>query len=47
VACGDLKTLALTGGELPTGLIGGGALLLVAGLSLIGVRELRRRRGEA
>jgi len=47
VTCGDLKTLALTGGELPTGLIGGGVLLLVAGLSLIAVRELRRRRGEA
>lgn len=46
VACGDLKTLALTGGSLPTGLIGGGALLLVAGLSLLSVHLLRRRRGE-
>jgi len=45
-SCGQLKTLALTGGALPTGLIGGGALLLVAGLSLLSVHLLRRRRGE-
>ncbi|GAA2075722.1 hypothetical protein GCM10009840_07240 [Pseudolysinimonas kribbensis] len=44
--CGDLKTLALTGGSLPTGLIGGGALLLVAGLSLLSVQMLRRRRDQ-
>ena len=42
----DLKTLALTGTTLPIGWIGGGVLLLVAGLSLMVVQLLRRRRGE-
>jgi hypothetical protein len=44
VACGDLKTLALTGSS-PNGAVESGFGLLAAGLALVAMRLARRRRG--
>jgi hypothetical protein len=45
VTCGDLKTLALTGTS-PSGAFGLAYGLLAAGLALVAMRLVRRRRGE-
>jgi hypothetical protein len=45
LVCADLKTLALTGSS-PSGWFGLASGLVAAGMALVVLRQLRRRRGE-